>query len=482
MSKGLEGVLAALDAGALRRQADSMLADMGVTEPGAPRQMADHYLAHIEGVAQALRDVCPDGDVYELPQTLANAWLELRLIWNRCNQQMQYQNMQDGATPGLMAACALLGQLLETLRGFLDVDRLLLAEKIGIDLYETARRAAEQNSRLLERMSSASDGANRGVEGLLMAMDHLQRQIEAPEARRELDKAVEVVVEEIERALVLNGEDIGSALEVRLLKALDGAALRVLPRLNGFDSKTCMPPDVARLLVDLSEKWALALKATALTRSAEQRMADQQAAFVTLNVQVSLDASDVILTLSDDGDGTVVFERNEPSDAIRNVRMNLAQTAGRGSRLDVRCSLRKVNDYLVVRSIDASADGWLAVPLSSVESIEQRSADHLRVRGSVLTARDDGVAIPVADAGLLLFNENNVRRQEDAYVIVQADSGRRIALRVSGIEGTRRAALHAVPQGLQATRLRGFIHSERRLIGVLDLAELSRLQVNAGLA
>jgi hypothetical protein len=164
MLKKLEGVLAAMDAAALRRQADAMLAEMGVTEPGAPRQLADHYLAHIEGVAQALRDVCPDGDTYELPQTLGNAWLELRLIWNRCNQQMQYQNMQDGPSPGLMAAGALLGQLLETLREYLDVDRLLLAEKIGIDLYETARRAAEQNSRLLERMSSASDGANRALE------------------------------------------------------------------------------------------------------------------------------------------------------------------------------------------------------------------------------------------------------------------------------------------------------------------------------
>jgi chemotaxis signal transduction protein len=101
------------------------------------------------------------------------------------------------------------------------------------------------------------------------------------------------------------------------------------------------------------------------------------------------------------------------------------------------------------------------------------------VRGSVLTARDGCEAIPVADAGLLLFNVNNVRRQEDAYVIVQPDSGRRMALRVSGIEGTRRAALRTVPEGLQATRLRGFILSDRRVIGVLDLAELSRLQINA---
>jgi len=210
MPKGLEGVLAALDAGALRRQADSMLANMGASEPGGPRQLADHYLAHIEGVTQALRDVCPGGDTYELPQSLANAWLELRLIWNRCNQQIQYQNMQDGASPGLMATGALLGQLLETLRQFLDADSLLLVEKIGTDPYETARRAAEQNSRLFELMSSASDSGNRAVEALLMAQDQLHLQLEAPEARRELDKAVEVVVEQIEGALVLTGDDIAA--------------------------------------------------------------------------------------------------------------------------------------------------------------------------------------------------------------------------------------------------------------------------------
>lgn len=478
----LEGVLAALDANVLRSQVDSMLDAMGAIDPGPPRQLADHCLSHIESVAQALRDVCPDGDTYELPQTLANAWLELRLIWNRCNQQMQYQNMQDGASPGLMVAGALLGELLETLRQFLDVDSLLLVEKIGTDLHETARLATEQNGRLLERMSSASDGANRAVGALLMALDQVHQQIEAPESRRELDKAVEVVVEEIERALVLTGEDIGSALEARLLKTLDGAALRVLPRLQGFDRKICMPPDVASLLVEISEGWALALKENSLVRSADQRMADQQTAFVTLDVQINVDASDVILVVSDDADGTVLYSRSQPSDAIHNVRLNMTQTMRRGSKLEVRCSLRRVTDYLVVRSIDDSTDGWLAVPLSSVESIEQRGADHLRLRGRAITARDGCEAIPVADAGKLLFNVNNARRPEDAYVIVQPDKGRRIALRVSGIEGTRRAAMHAVPDGLHATRLRGFIHSERRVIGVLDLAEISRLQGSACLA
>ncbi|KDB50510.1 hypothetical protein X805_38940 [Sphaerotilus natans subsp. natans DSM 6575] len=467
-----------LNAGALRQQADSMLADMGVDEH-AYLQLTDHYLSHIEGIAQALRDVCPDGDTYELPQSLANAWLELRLIWNRCNQQMQYQNMQDGASPGLMVAGSLIGQLLDNLRPFLDVDSLLLVDKIGTDLYETARRASEQNRRLLERMSRASDGANRAVESLLMALEQVQQQLQAPEVRRELDKAVEVVVEEIERALVLTGEDIGAALEARLLKALDGSALRVLPQLQGFDNKTCMQPDVARLLVDLSEEWALALKEQALNHSVEERITDHQTAFVTLKVQISVDANDLILTFDDDGDGTVVYARNRPSDAVHNVRLNLVQEEGRGRRLEARCNLRKVIDYLVIRSLDDAADGWLAVPLSNVESIEQRSTEQLRMRGNVLTARDSGEVIPVVDAGLLLFNEHNVHQQQDAYVIVQHDRGRRMALRVSGIEGTRRAALHAVPEGLHATRLRGFIQSERRVIGVLNLAEIGRMQSRA---
>lgn len=479
MPKRLETVLVALDAVTLRQHAESMLADIGASGADGPRQQVDHYLNHIEGIAQALRDVCPEGDVYELPQALANAWLELKLIWNRCNQQMQYQNMQDGASPGLMVAGALIGQLLETIHLLLDVDSLLLVDKVGGDLHETARRAAEQNSRLLDRMSGASERANRAVEALLMALDQVQSQLETPEVRQELDKTVELVIEEIERALVLTGEDIGPALEARLLKALDGAEVRVLPKLEGFDRSLCLPADVARVLVDLSEEWALALKASQQDKCAEERMAEHHAAFITLNVQVSQDMGDVTLTFSDDGDGTVVYERHQSTDAVRNVRLKLQQTQGKGSRLEVRCSLRKVNDYLVVRSIDDAADGWLAVPLSAVESIEQRSADQLRMRGGVLTARDGHEAIPIADAGHLLFKVNNCRRQEDAYVIVRPGSGQRMALRVSGIEGTRRAALHAVPEGLRATRLRGFIQSESRVIGVLDLAEISRLQGEA---
>jgi hypothetical protein len=64
-------------------------------------------------------------------------------------------------------------------------------------------------------------------------------------------------------------------------------------------------------------------------------------------------------------------------------------------------------------------------------------------------------------------------------VILQPDRGNRMALRVSGIEGTRRAALRAVPEGLQATRLRGFIQSDGRVVGVLDIAEVSRLRRDA---
>ena len=479
MPKRLDGVFATLDAGALRRRMDSMLADMGASEAAAPRALAEHYLTHLEGVAQSLRDVCPDGDTYELSQTLANAWLELQLIWNRCNQQMQYQNMQDGASPGLMAVCALIGQVLESLREFLDVDRLMLVDKIGKDPYETARLAAEQNSRLLERMSSASDGANRAVEALLIALDKLQDQLGSTEDRRELDKTVEMVVEEIERALVMTGEDIGAALEARLLRALDGAALRVLPRLQGFDRKTWLPGDVARLLVDLGEEWALAVKAHAPLRDAAQRMADQQAAFVTMRVQLKVEANEVTLSFSDDGDGDVVYVRSQPSDAVHNVRVQLTQTAGRGSVLEARCSLRKVVDYLVVQCIDDASDGWLAVPLNAVESIEQRGADNLRIRGTVLTARDGGETIPVVDAGQLLFQVDNLRRQEDSYVLLRLENGHRMALRVSGIDGTLRASLHAVPRGLKSTRLRGFIQSQGRVIGVLDLAEISLLQRSA---
>jgi chemotaxis protein histidine kinase CheA len=79
----------------------------------------------------------------------------------------------------------------------------------------------------------------------------------------------------------------------------------------------------------------------------------------------------------------------------------------------------------------------------------------------------------------VLFNVNNVHGQEATYVIVQPDSGRRMALRVCGIEGTRKAALRAVPDGLQATRLRGFIQSDGRVVGVLDIAEVSRLHTDA---
>lgn len=470
----LAQVRALIDVGARRAQALQMLEELGASQDAAACAQLELLLAQLADLDAALHDMCPEGDEYELTAGLPQAWLELRFCWTRWNLRLQYQTMTLGtANAGLMVGGAVLGELLEALERCLDAESLLLVHKIAEDPFGTARGSAQRTERLFERMTSASDGGNRAVEAMLLMQDQILRLVDTAPVRRELDKAIETVVDEIGNGLLLSGEDLAPALEAVILRTLGTAAVRVVPQVHGVVHAVHLPPDVASLLLESIEEWLRQLGAQALTRTPAQRVAAGCASYVTIDFQLVVEGDDVVLTIRDDADGMVHYARHNRADALRNLRVQVTPIAGGGNTLELRCSLRRVNDYLVIRAVEGDHDGMFAVPLRAVESIEHRPATDLCVQGTRIMTREGTGTIRVVDIGDALFAHGAPAGESASYVVVHTEQGPRLALRVHSVEGIRRGSLRSVPDGLEQAHLRGFIQSEHQVIGVVDLQRLS---------
>lgn len=467
----LDSVLELLDRSRLQAQAHGMLHDLGASEDQDAVTALANLIDRLDDIGLSLRDVCPEGDEYELALGLPNAWLELRLLWSRWNLRMQYQTMTTGcASGGLMVGGAMLGELIESMERLLDAESALLVHKIADDPFGTARGSAQRTERLFERMSSACDGGNRAVEAMLLAQDQLLRLVDTPAIRRELDKAIRNVIDEISTGLLLSGDDLAPALEAVILRTLGTAAVRVVPQIHGIDPQMRLAPDVSMLLLEVIEEWLSALGAQSLRLTPAERAELGKSAYVTIDFHLAVEGDDVVLTLRDDADGMVDYERHKRSDAMRNVRVKVEQTAGVGSTLEIRCSSRKVDEYLLLRVVEGSHDGGFAVPLRAVQTIEHRPAEDLCVHGTRLMGRN-GDTIRVVDLGEELFRTPLAGLDVASYVHVTSTRGELLALRVRAVEGIRRATLRSVPESFEGTMLRGFIQADQQVIGVIDLAQ-----------
>ncbi len=179
----------------------------------------------------------------------------------------------------------------------------------------------------------------------------------------------------------------------------------------------------------------------------------------------------MILALTDDADGTVVFTTKAEGWPIQDLRLEIAQEQGRGSTLHVRCDVTKLADYLVLRVSSTEDDGLVSVPSMAVLHIEQRDLSALAVSGTRLIDRLAGGTHPLVDLGELLF-DSPVDPDGATYVHVRYEVGdtRVIALRVRAVLGITRGSKKPVPVTLRAAPVRGFLSSGQEVVAVIDLA------------
>lgn len=470
----IHSLLALLETSAFQDRMRSMIADLGGIDEADGEALVATMQARLQAVAQSLRDVCFDDDTAEAHTMLPWIWLEMRFEWMRCNLQMQYQSILQGtADPRLMAHGAALSHVLDTIEAHLDAEAVFLVQKIAADPAAAARGAIERTDRLFDLMVRASAGGRDAVESLLEAQHQMNRQTDPGRLRGEMSRAIGAVIEKVGGALRIDVTDFMHALEGMLIRHLGRARVRVAISQESPDLALTIPSAVANGLLAACGEWMQALAATSLNRTAEQRMADGCPAHVTLRVSLRRDGDRVDLTLADDADGTVEYRPDWRAWPIRDLRLRLSQESGVGSSMTFRCDVANVTEYLMLRVGEHADDAVLGVPLRLVEHIEQRDETALALHGERLIDRHHGGTVTLLDLGDLLFGAP-IPTAEATYVRVRPDGpdGEVFALRVRNVEGICRGSLKALPGMLTDAPLRGFIHSDNTLIGVLDFGML----------
>lgn len=108
---------------------------------------------YINNIVESLNDLTIDDDESESLASLPSIWLEMRLEWNRYNNQMQYQTIVRGmANPELMAKGASLSYLLGIIEKYLSNDDIFWSQRLASGAIQAIRGGIQLNHNFLNAL------------------------------------------------------------------------------------------------------------------------------------------------------------------------------------------------------------------------------------------------------------------------------------------------------------------------------------------
>jgi len=437
-------------------------------------ELVDDMVQHGASLRQSLLDLIVEDDTSEAEIVLPYLWLEKRFEWMRLNAQMQYQTVFQGtADPALMARGAALSDLVGVIEGFLSPETAFFASKIAADPLGVARAELTRNNRIFEALDAAGAGSRVAVDAMLAANEVAARYSSDERLLGALEVASGSLIEAMGRNLRITVEDFRIAIESEIAGLLHTSPLHIALEMMEGDMSAMFPSAVARGMRNIVRLWLSELVQT--TTGPAVRIKSGRKANLTLTLSVSVFPSAFVMQLSDDGDGERHFVLTLPDRTLRDMDISHDLMAGDGSTLTIRCGLRSMEEYLIVRAGEEEGDATIAIPFDAIERMTSADAGDLAVHGLALQTSRDEAGLPIVDLGDCLY-DSCVDPVAAVYVIVRCRSAagpRRIALRVRELRGMCRGSVIYVPEHCQTDWLRGFIMNRRRMVGVLDLDRLA---------
>ncbi len=452
----------------------AMLEHVDGMDAGQRKAMADEITQHIASLRQSLVDLIVEDDTTEAEIVLPYIWLEKRFEWMRLNAQMQYQTVFRGqADPSLMARGAALSDLISVFESYLPPETAFFASKVAADPLGIARAELTRNERLFQALESAGTGGRNSVDAISVASVVAERYSSDERLLGALDTASATVIEELGRNLRINVEDFRIALEAEIVGLLGDSPLHIALESTAGDVSAVFPAAIARGMRKIVQMWLTQLVHT--TSGPAARIKAGRRSNLVLTLDVVVEPSEFTMHFTDDGDGTEEFILTPPDRTLRDMHITHVRTPGEGSTLTVRCGLRSMNEYLIVKAGAEDGDATIAIPLESVERMTSADANDLAVHGLMLHSAQESGGLPIVDLGARLY-DTDVDPAAAMYVIVQCDTAegmRRVALRVRELRGMCRGSVRYVPEHCPTEWLRGFIMNRRQMVGVLDLARVA---------
>lgn len=423
------------------------------------------YDETIEGIAESINDLRIDDDDSEAHASLPSLWLEIRLEWNRYNNQMQYQTFTLGeAKPFLMAKGSCLSYILGVVETFINSEDLFWVYKIASQPVESIRDRTTLANRFYELVESFDKCSQLTNESLFQSRDDIvARDIEMT---KKMDHTILKVAEIYAQSVWLNINDLNENLLVLLTPWLRKSNTRAVLNIGDCDPNIRIAPEVATAFRTIAQEWMKSIFAI------REKNASDRHAFNDTHINISWSVRKE--------KGRLRFEFIEDSDLSTPVLLDLKRFAHLGlvvvsSKTDTirslvfHCDQRSLHEYLVVRQTENGISQLFGISTSYIVRIEKNVSvielDTMKRLASLNTAQN----LPLIRLRDTVTSERNILSEKSSYVVIDDVGGGQFVLEVEEIVGIVRGALKPGTGIKESKSCLGVVIGGESLINIIDV-------------
>lgn len=195
---------------------------------------------YIINIVQSLEDLTIDDDESEALASLPTIWLEMRLEWNRYNNQMQYQVIVKGkSNPVLMAKGAILSYMIGIVEKNLHHEDVYWIQKLASGALDAIRNRIQLNQKYLDAIDTSKDSSS--IYKDLLSKIQKDFNSDMPDKKRELNALIDEANSKINNTHLISVKDLHENFELIVAEHLKKSPLTLVLSTDSLDEDIKIP-------------------------------------------------------------------------------------------------------------------------------------------------------------------------------------------------------------------------------------------------
>lgn len=423
------------------------------------------YEATIESIASSLSDLCLDDDDSEAHASLPSLWLELRLEWNRYNNQMQYQTFSLGeAKPYLMAKGASLSYVLGVIETFINSEDLFWVYKIASQPVESIRDRTKLASRFYELVESFDKCSQLTIESLFQSRDEIVAR--DSDLMKKMDHSVLKVAEIYAQSVWLNTSDLHENLLLILTPWLRRSNTRAVLNIGDCDENVRIAPEVSTVFRTIAQEWMKSIFSIREDNRPERHSFDPS--HINLSWSVKKEKGRLRFEFSEDsGTSTEVF-----FDLKRFAHLGLVvenSKSENSSTLSFCCDQRSLHEYLVVRQTRNGKSQLFGISTNYVVRVEKKVSIIELDKMKRLAAFNFSQNLPLVSLRDSISQPAEPKNGKPSYIVIDDVGSGQFVVEVEEVVGIVRGALKPGTGMKESKSCLGVVIGGQSLINIMDV-------------
>ncbi len=454
----------------LFNQMTNDLEDLTAEQKGEIREFYD---ARVAGLAESLTDLTMDGDDSEALAALPSIWLEMRLEWNRYNNQMQYQTFNRGqADPYLMAMGACLSYIIGVVENFINSEDLFWIYKIAAGPVDAIRNRMKLGQRFFDLVESFDASSQGTLEILFQNRDEIYNLDKT--VQKKMDDTILKVAEVYSDSVWLGSTDLHENMLLLLTPWLKKSALRAVLNIGDCAQDLRIAPEVATSFRHIAQFWMDNVFAVEAMSAEKERLEKGRSAHLNLSWGVEKLKGRLVFRFQDDSDAAFLPELDLKRYAHLGVTVTQELTADNQRVLTMRCDERSLHEFLVVRQRLGEKVGLFGISTNLVSRVE-KNVSLVELDSSRRMVRSKSFEeLPVLNLSNNVLGFVTTKSPRNSYVVIDDGHSKPFALEVEDVIGIVRGALKPSVGMKESKSSLGVVIGGEDLINILDVAALQK--------